>query len=36
MRERQLLTIDEGETIAEANREQEALLRRAGLMSDTL
>jgi 5-methylthioadenosine/S-adenosylhomocysteine deaminase len=36
MRERQLLTIDEGETIAEANREQEELLRRAGLMSDTL
>jgi len=31
MRDRKLLTIDEAETIAAANREQEALLRRAGL-----
>jgi 5-methylthioadenosine/S-adenosylhomocysteine deaminase len=31
MRQRKLLTIDEAETIAAANREQEELLRRAGL-----
>jgi cytosine/adenosine deaminase-related metal-dependent hydrolase len=31
MYERKLLTIDEAETITEANREQEALLKRAGL-----
>jgi 5-methylthioadenosine/S-adenosylhomocysteine deaminase len=31
MRERKLLTIDEAETIAAANREKEELLRRAGL-----
>ena len=31
LRDRKLLTIDEAETMASANREQEALLRRAGL-----
>ena len=36
MRERKLLTIDESRTIAEANREQEKLLQRAGLMFDKL